>query len=120
MSIHALFADEVQWNEGSYAAEYVVNGMMRFVRGQYSSAVLHGGMLGYVLDGNTAQAIKNVTGAVQDRHVDLGMSPPGNMQISVLHPSDTRLRETHHTRQHSTDLFRIHHIFVSGVISVAS
>ena len=36
----------------AYASEYVRFGMMRFVTGQYAKAVRHGGMIGYVLDGN--------------------------------------------------------------------
>ena len=41
-------------------SDYVVHGMARFVSGQYASAVRHGGMLGYVLDGNIPGAIANV------------------------------------------------------------
>jgi hypothetical protein len=41
----------------SYAHEYVVYGMFRFIRGQYGAMVRHGGMLGYVLDGNVTAAI---------------------------------------------------------------
>ena len=36
----------------TYASEYVRFGMMRFVTGQYAKAVRHGGMIGYVLDGD--------------------------------------------------------------------
>ena len=44
----------------SLADEYVKEGMQRFVDGKYSRFVRHGGMLGYVLDGQVARAIKNV------------------------------------------------------------
>jgi hypothetical protein len=33
-------------------SEYVMHGMVRFVSGQYANIVRHGGMLGYVLDGD--------------------------------------------------------------------
>lgn len=33
--------------------------MLRFVTGQYSKAVRHGGMIGYVLDGNVSRAMTN-------------------------------------------------------------
>jgi hypothetical protein len=98
----------------SYATEYVLYGMMRFVRGQYSAAVRHGGMLGYVLNGNVSRAIKNVSGAIQTNHLNLGMEAPGEMRQSSILPSDSRIRETHHTRQHNSDLFQIHHIFVAS------
>jgi len=57
-------------------SEYVVNGMARFVSGQYARAVRHGGMLGYVLDGDIAGAIANVESNVQSKHLALCMDPP--------------------------------------------
>ncbi len=42
----------------SLADEYVKEGMQRFVDGRYSRSVRHGGMLGYVLDGQ-GQRISN-------------------------------------------------------------
>lgn len=98
----------------SLATEYVTEGMLRFINGRYSAMVNNGGMLGYVLDGDTDQAINNVSNAVQARHTDLGMTPPGDMQLSSVRPSDTNARETHHTRPHDSLPFQIHHIFASG------
>jgi hypothetical protein len=97
-----------------YAAEYVLYGMMRFVRGQYSAVVRHGGMLGYVLNGNISHAIKNVGKAIQNNHLDLGIAPPGAMQPSSILLTNPRVRETRHMRKHNTDVFQIHHIFVAG------
>jgi len=98
----------------SLATEYVTEGMMRFVSGRYSAAVNHGGMLGFVLNSNTVQAVTNVGGVIQARHIDLGMASPGDMQFSSVRPADTNARETHHVRPHNNDPFHIHHIFVSG------
>lgn len=102
----------------SYASEYVLKGMMRFVRGQYSAVVRHGGMLGYVLNGDISHAIKTVSNAIQDNHLVLGMSPPGVMQSSSILPDNSMTRETHHTRQHNSDVFQIHHIFVPSTIGL--
>ena len=44
----------------SYASEYVRLGMMRFVLGKYSRAVHHGGMIGYVMDGNRLALFKRI------------------------------------------------------------
>lgn len=96
----------------SYATEYVLQGMMRFVRGQYSADVRHGGMLGYVLNDKVSQAIQNVANAIQTNHRNLGMEAPGEMRPSSIRPDNSRVCETHHTRQHNKDLFQIHHIFV--------
>ena len=96
----------------AYSREYVVFGMVRFIRGQYAAMVRHGGMLGYVLDGNVNRAIQNVGGAIQTHHLDLGMESPGEMLPSSIRPGDSRIRETHHTRQRNVSPFLIHHILV--------
>jgi hypothetical protein len=88
-------------NLRSYASEYVTHGMLRFVTGQYSKAVRHGGMIGYVLDAKIATAISN-------------MKAPGEFLPSTVLIGETRARETHHQRKHETALFRIHHLFMAG------
>lgn len=99
----------------SYASEYVGHGMLRFIRGQYASIVRHGGMLGYVLDRQLSDAIDNVSKVVQARHADLGMKPPGALLASSVRAGDLRFKETHHKRQHNTESFAIHHIFVAQI-----
>ena len=97
----------------SLATEYVANGMLRFIRGQYASMVRHGGMLGYVLDRQINNAIAKVSHAIQVRHIDLGMKPPGTLLASSVRADDSRFKETHHRRQHNAGPFAIHHIFVA-------
>jgi hypothetical protein len=98
----------------TYASEYVLSGMLRFVTGQYSRAVRHGGMLGYVLDGKVSNAMTNVESNIQQQHVALCMVPPGAFLPSTVLVGNTRARETHHQRTHETTLFRIHHLFVGA------
>lgn len=98
----------------SYSSEYVVHGLTRFVNGQYSVAVRHGGMLGYVLDGNVARAIGNVGKVVRTRHSALGMTAPGDMLSSSIRPTDSRIKETRHARANGLLPIQVHHIFVSG------
>jgi len=99
----------------SLASEYVKEGMQRFVDGKYSRHVRHGGMLGYVLDGDMGRAMKNVAEAVRRHHRKLRMEPPGKMHASRVRPRDAHARETSHKRRGDRALFRIHHLFVSGV-----
>ncbi len=94
------------------AAEYVQLGMLRFVTGQYSKAVRHGGMVAYVLDGNVANAMSNVEANIRQRHQQLLMTAPGALLVSTVLKDDSRARETHHKRKHDTNTFRIHHLFV--------
>ena len=97
----------------AYASEYVNLGMRRFVTGQYSHAVHHGGMVGYVLDRDVARAIANVEANLRARHAALGMKPPGKLVASEHLMSDVRARESHHQRPHQAVSFRIHHLFMA-------
>lgn len=96
----------------SYASEYVRLGMLRFVTGQYSKAVRHGGMIAYVLDGNVARAMTNVRTNIRKQHIALRMTPPGSLLPSTATNNDARARETCHQRAHESNLFRIHHLFM--------
>jgi hypothetical protein len=98
----------------SYATEYVTFGMLRFVRGKYSQAVRHGGMAGYVLDGDVTSAMKNVGANIKTHHIDLGMAPPGAFMPSSILKDDPRVRETLHKRPHHEGDFCIHHVFMAN------
>lgn len=100
-----------------YTSEYINHGMLRFIRGQYAAQMLHGGMLGYVLDGNVEQAIENVCRLIRGRHDELNMPPPGDLMQSSILPNEARLKETSHTRNSEPKSFRIHHIFAEGAPS---
>ena len=96
------------------ATEYVVHGMMRFMTGQYGSEVHDGGMLGYVLDGDVADAMRRVSAVVSARWQELGMESPGVLlQSSVLSTVESA-RESHHERGKKRDRFVIHHLFCDG------
>ena len=97
----------------TYANEYVIFGMMRFVRGQYSASVNHGGMLAYVLDKNISAAIGSVSGAIAHHATDLGMTQPIQLGPSSVQPTNPNMRETSHQRGGRLGAFLIHHIFVA-------
>ena len=97
----------------AYASEYVTKGMMRFITGQYAKEVLHGGMAGYVLDGNISSAIANVESNVQRHHVALCMKPPGELKSSSSLEAVESARESAHGRTCKAGVFRIHHLFLA-------
>lgn len=101
----------------SYASEYVNAGMIRFITGQYSKAVRHGGMLAYVLDGDVSRAISNVEANIRLKYAALCMSAPGALVRSGILANDDRARETYHKRAHETELFRMHHLFMANSIA---
>lgn len=93
-------------------SEYITHGMLRFVRGQYAKRVWHGGMLAYVLDSNVNGAIDNVQYLIKKRFDELNMEAPGDLLLSSIRPTEAGMRETRHLRQHSPEIFQIHHYFV--------
>jgi hypothetical protein len=98
----------------AYASEYVAFGMLRFVTGQYSKAVRHGGMVAYVLDGKVSRAMTNVEANIRKHCAALCMTAPGAFVPSTALKGDGRVRETHHHRAHEASLFRIHHLFMAS------
>lgn len=58
----------------SLATRYVDQGMMRFLTEQYAEGLPVGGMLGYVMDGDLAFALSQITAAVTARKVPLGLT----------------------------------------------
>ena len=101
-----------QGKKSALTSEYITHGMLRFVRGQYAKRVKHGGMLAYVLDCNVDGAIVNVQNLIKKRFEELQMEPPGELLLSSIRPTEAGMRETRHSRQHSSENFQIHHYFV--------
>jgi hypothetical protein len=100
-------------------SEYVSHGMARFVRGQYASAVRHGGMLGYVLDGDVVGAIANVESNVKTQHVSLCMESPGTLHPSSVLAEVFTARESLHSRAGESIQFHIHHLFMNAHAATA-
>ena len=93
------------------ASEYVTDGMSRFVTGQYAKAVPHGGMIGYVLDGRTNDAMRLVEKNIDARATDLCMNKPAILDHSRFRPSANHIRETNHNLP-SSRRFTLHHLFL--------
>jgi hypothetical protein len=55
--------------------------MVRFVSGQYANVVRHGGMLGYVLDGDITAAIANVQANTGSRSVGAAFQLGGKLGV---------------------------------------
>ena len=94
--------------------EYVTDGMQRFIDRKYSPEVRHGGMLGYVLDGDITRAINNIANCIRRHHGKLRMAAPGELRPSTIRPDDGNAKESHHWRDGELLAFRLHHLFVAG------
>jgi hypothetical protein len=94
------------------AKEYVSSGMMRFIGSdaQYARTLEQGGMIGYVMDGQTAKAMTAVDNKIKKHHKDLCMLDENGLGQSSRLKHDL-IRETLH--QFTDRLFTIHHVFLA-------
>jgi hypothetical protein len=88
--------------------KYISYGMMRFITGQYGGGVQCGGMVGYVLDGNTDTARKDVTDNIEAKRLELGTSSTETLRDSAIRKD---VYETSHVRQ-TKKPFTIYHVFL--------
>lgn len=92
------------------AGKYVTEGMYRYFNGQYARDLDKGGMLGYVMDGNINEAIKDVQRAIEKRRTNLHIQENGTLNASSSIISK-QVKETLH-KYGPNDKFTIYHIFL--------
>jgi hypothetical protein len=96
------------------ANDYVDQGMMRFVNGQYSNGLPCGGILGYVMDNSMGDAFVSVTKEIESKKAVLKISSRIALKMpSKLLPDQDWSADTHHIREDGD--FVIHHLLV-GVL----
>jgi hypothetical protein len=89
--------------------DYVNEGMMRFVSGQYAPFMTSGAMLGYVYDGDIQKACSGVGRYIKGKIKELRLMPPEKMKRSSL----VATREVYETRHDLTHRkFFIYHVFL--------
>lgn len=93
----------------SLAGEYVDNGVMRYINEQYSGGD-NGGMIGYVMDGDTVKAIKCVNDAIEKRKEKLCINHKAQLRRSSIRPKCHQTKETEHLMKSGS--FTVHHIFL--------
>lgn len=93
----------------SLAGEYIDGGVMRYVEERYSGGT-NGGMVGYVMDGDTDKAIKCVNEAIETRKQNLGIEGKAELKKSSIRPECQQTRETRHLI--GNGCFIVHHIFL--------
>jgi len=92
------------------AGKYVTEGMYRYFNGQYARDLDKGGMLGYVMDGNTDAAVNDVKAAIEKRRLNLYMRDDEIFKASSCVTSK-QVKETLH-KYGPTERFTIYHIFL--------
>ncbi len=91
----------------SGSSQYIEQGMMRFVSGQYAPCMKAGAMLGYVFDGKTGEARSSIDKEVQNKAVKLKLKPPQKLVQSKILP-DKPVHETRHDLEKRN--FIIYHV----------
>ena len=96
----------------SLATDYVQDGMMRFITGQYAMGLTDGGMIGFVMDGLVDKAIHAVNASIKGRCVALQMPSPYSLSSSSLRPNCQQIKETVHLLSGRNLI--LHHVFLSA------
>jgi hypothetical protein len=107
------------WVNGAWdacASKYVTDGMIRFANGQYAARMSHGGMIGYVLNGDCVRARSKVDRAVARNAKKLGMRLPARLESSSFRPELTDVCQTRHQKKGRVE-FRLHHLFLAGHVA---
>jgi len=90
--------------------DYVNEGMMRFVSGQYAPFMTTGAMLGYVYDRDLQKACSGIGRYIKGKIKELRLLPPEKMMKSSLFATK-EVYETCHDR--NIRKFCIYHVFLS-------
>lgn len=90
--------------------DYVNDGIMRFVTGQYAPLMNTGAMLGYVFDGEIRKARDGVAGYILKKANELKLMEPKQLTMSSILPAKP-VDETKHNIEER--YFTIFHIFLN-------
>jgi hypothetical protein len=90
--------------------DYVNDGMMRFVSGQYAPFMKAGAMLGYVYDRDFNKARLGVGGYIKSRAKELKLTSPKQLSRASILP-DKAIYETRHGLKRRS--FILYHIFLA-------
>ena len=90
--------------------EYVNDGMMPFVSGQYAPFMKAGAMIGYVYDRDINKARSGVAGYIKSRVKELKLTTPKELKGASILPNKPIYETLHGLRRRS---FIIYHIFLA-------
>ena len=94
----------------SGAAEYCLNGMMRFIIGQYAPRMDSGAMLGYVFDGDVPAARNDVSKAIEQRRDKLKLRAGTGLRQSTILPNRAVDETVHEPDKRE---FTLYHVLVA-------
>jgi hypothetical protein len=108
LRIHYPPPGRLATNNSDYVSE---QGMMCFINGKYSRSVTNGGMIAYVMDGKTEEAILSLGELIKEKATMLKLEKNIGLELSSVLGNLKNIRETKHIL--STKKFTIHHVFLA-------
>ncbi len=101
----------VSGKNSKLARDYVKEGVLRFVSEKYSPGHDWAAMLGFVIDGDSAKAIKRIQAQLQKMRQDVNLS--GEWTLDKEFTLKRNLYRTGHEQRHSRFQLTILHLFLS-------
>lgn len=93
------------------ADKYVDDGIVRFVKGQYSAGLPCGGMVGYVMDNEASKALISIRSEIESKRVALKMARKQKFcNPSTKLPAYEWSADTLHDREDG--VFALHHVLL--------
>lgn len=97
----------------SLIAEYVTEGIDRFIDGEYAAYLDDAGMLGYVLLGDVAQIVRDINRSMQDPHRKRQLSDSNWLASATAIEAFKDVYRSHHLRLDNQKPIRLHHLFLT-------
>jgi hypothetical protein len=89
--------------------DYVNEGMMRFISGQYAPFMVTGAMLGYVYDGDLKKACSGVAKYIDGKIKELKLMPPKKLAKTSIVAGKTIYETRHDLKKRA---FTLYHVFL--------
>ncbi len=94
-------------------AEYVTEGIWRFIDGEYAASLDDAGMLGYVLLGDVAPIVSDINRSMQDPHRKRQLSDSDCLASVTAIEAFNDVYQSHHLRLDNQKPIRLHHLFLT-------
>jgi hypothetical protein len=98
----------LETNNSDYVGE---QGMMCFITGKYSRRGASGGMIGYVMDGNTKEVVSSLIPLIKSKSSILKLVKDTGLEPSSIIANSPDVKQTRHIL--SKKDFVIHHVFLA-------
>jgi hypothetical protein len=97
----------------SLIADYVTEGILRFIDGEYAASLDDAGMLGYVLLGEVANIVSDINRSMEDPHRKRQLSNSDYLMPATAIGTFANVYQSHHLRTDDQKPIRLHHLLLA-------